>query len=443
MLINAANYGAIGDGVFDNTNAFYAADAAGFALGNIIVVQPGTYLLSGIVNSNPKNQWWFMPGASLTGAGKLNAKTMQYNTSALWPNGMPAQTTQNLVSYLNVPTSSVIPWPAVGIASYITNTPNYNVQSSATPFFGIAAQNQTMLGTLSGINTITQNCSFGTGGGCPAGTGYQASSWIGAEFDINMITLPSGALTGSLEGLKVIGASNTSPTGGSIGMDIMPLGIAATPNIPWDVGLRIGGGLAARTGIRFDAGATSVTGIDLGPTDTTTNNWSQGIVFHGMQSGTLLATSVGMDPSARFHLVLAGNSNPTIGSSFAIDQPLNNAIFIVGQTGNYNDIAFHQNSHLSVEADNNSPPTVSACGTGPSIIGNGGDTAGTVQVGAGTVTSCTVNFGLNWGVTPTVVITSYANISLWISAIGASGFTISGNSSFAGQKVAFMAIGSQ
>jgi hypothetical protein len=57
-------------------------------------------------------------------------------------------------------------------------------------------------------------------------------------------------------------------------------------------------------------------------------------------------------------------------------------------------------------ANSGAAATVGTCGTSPSI--NGNDTRGTVTVGTGSTTSCTITFGATWGSTPFCVV-SWSN----------------------------------
>ena len=62
-----------------------------------------------------------------------------------------------------------------------------------------------------------------------------------------------------------------------------------------------------------------------------------------------------------------------------------------------------------------SRPTISACGTSPSIA-SGSDTAGRVVVGGGTVTSCRVNFARSFTNIPACVISREAGMApLWLA----------------------------
>lgn len=85
-------------------------------------------------------------------------------------------------------------------------------------------------------------------------------------------------------------------------------------------------------------------------------------------------------------------------------------------------------------------PTLSSCGTSPTIVGS--DLAGTVTVGTGTATSCTVTFASSYTDEPVCVATSNSNNAnpLYFSAKSATAFTVStsAGTNLAGQLFNFV-----
>jgi hypothetical protein len=63
--------------------------------------------------------------------------------------------------------------------------------------------------------------------------------------------------------------------------------------------------------------------------------------------------------------------------------------------------------HLTFEG---TAPTVSACGTSPSIVGN--DVAGKVTTGTGSITSCTLTFATAWVNAPMCFVNAQTGIAL-------------------------------
>lgn len=83
-------------------------------------------------------------------------------------------------------------------------------------------------------------------------------------------------------------------------------------------------------------------------------------------------------------------------------------------------------------------PTISSCGSGPSGSVVGDDNEGTITVGGGAVTACTLTFANTWGsaTTPTCVITDNSTaITGDISSISATAFTASFSLSIGGGTI--------
>jgi len=81
-------------------------------------------------------------------------------------------------------------------------------------------------------------------------------------------------------------------------------------------------------------------------------------------------------------------------------------------------------------------PTISTCGTTPngSVVGN--DNAGTITVGGGAVTACTLTFANTWGASPVCVITDNSTATTGdISSISATAFTASFSVSVGGGTI--------
>lgn len=74
-------------------------------------------------------------------------------------------------------------------------------------------------------------------------------------------------------------------------------------------------------------------------------------------------------------------------------------------------------------------PTLSSCGTSPTIVGN--DTAGVVTVGTGAATECTLTFATTYTAEPACVVTQHLNSTnpLYFSAKSATAFTVTTSSS--------------
>lgn len=81
-------------------------------------------------------------------------------------------------------------------------------------------------------------------------------------------------------------------------------------------------------------------------------------------------------------------------------------------------------------------PTISSCGTTPNGSVVGDDNEGTITVGGGSVTSCTLTFAKTWGTTPICIITDNSTTSTGdVSAISATAFTTSFSLSVGGGTI--------
>jgi hypothetical protein len=70
-------------------------------------------------------------------------------------------------------------------------------------------------------------------------------------------------------------------------------------------------------------------------------------------------------------------------------------------------VAFRvRGTHIATNDDYAPPPTLSACGTAPTVVTGSTDTAGEVIFGTGTVPSCTLNFGTKFTVNTTCTFAS-------------------------------------
>lgn len=81
------------------------------------------------------------------------------------------------------------------------------------------------------------------------------------------------------------------------------------------------------------------------------------------------------------------------------------------------------NGHLLASG---TAPTVSSCGSSPSITG--GDNFGSVTAGGGVLTTCVINFGQTWGASPRCVASSSTAIASLTVAASTTQLTIGGTS---------------
>lgn len=135
------------------------------------------------------------------------------------------------------------------------------------------------------------------------------------------------------------------------------------------------------------------------------------------------------------------NVGPTLGAPYNVDyagtaRPQG----IAYDLGAYEYISGAPSAPTGMVAFNGGPGVaVSSCGTGASVSGN--DSSGKVNVGTGTVTSCSVNFSGTYGKAPNCIAAiNIATVALSVSATE-SGFTLStGASNIAGDSFNYLCV---
>jgi hypothetical protein len=101
-----------------------------------------------------------------------------------------------------------------------------------------------------------------------------------------------------------------------------------------------------------------------------------------------------------------------------------------GNTWNDGHVAFTGTGHI---ASSGTAPTLSGCGTSPSLGSGATDTKGVVTLGSGTVTACTLTFATAYASAPVVIVSDNSTtIANDISAVSASALTASFSASFPG-----------
>lgn len=82
-------------------------------------------------------------------------------------------------------------------------------------------------------------------------------------------------------------------------------------------------------------------------------------------------------------------------------------------------------------------PAVGTCGVSPSIIGN--DNSGTITVGSGLATACTLTFANSWGATPSCVISDNSTaVTGDISSISATAVTFGFSATLGGGQIYYL-----
>jgi hypothetical protein len=187
---------------------------------------------------------------------------------------------------------------------------------------------------------------------------------------------------------------------------------SASPRIPWTIGIDLYPG-ATTTGIYLEP--------ITAPAVATVN--SQDISF-GLRDSGNVSRAVSIYGNAQEHLFVTPSSTPADNNVLQT----NGGINVIG----------HLDARTTV-----APPIPSTCGSGATIAGS--DVAGTVSVGTGTVTSCTVNFEIAFNnSTVHCVVTGHGGgmlgIIVSIAAESQAGFVVNANSSMGGQAFDYVCI---
>lgn len=89
-------------------------------------------------------------------------------------------------------------------------------------------------------------------------------------------------------------------------------------------------------------------------------------------------------------------------------------------------------------------PTVSACGTTPSMLGSSTDMSGTVNMGSGSPVACTVTFGAAYNGVPHVfieLITGTSAVHQTLAAVGSFTVTFASSPGASGAKFNYFVVG--
>lgn len=100
--------------------------------------------------------------------------------------------------------------------------------------------------------------------------------------------------------------------------------------------------------------------------------------------------------------------------------------------------AFNSNAHLGVTAQVTAA-AVSSCGTSPSISG-AKDNHGTVSVGTGSPTACTITFGTAYASTPDCVVTSYPQLAAFTAVVSTSSIVVT-QTATSSNKISYICLG--
>lgn len=273
--VNVTWFGAKGDGVTDDSNAFQRAINALPTGGGAINVPDAAYLIGTTPNYTSRSVYWMFGAASVfTGAGTGEGKFPYMSTN-------PAQLAVG--PYIRSRSSQHSTNANGGIAA--TNAemiqPADYVGQSVAAYFGASGSNPAVGANVWALNTLVRAEAGALGT-------YQC-------IEVDVDNFAPGAL---VKGISISGAGTTSP---KVAVEIL-----RANNTPWQYGLDI---LNSITGIRIRGSSQTNIGIVVGnPTDVT------GAVLSGQQlangdDGVLLQRFTDTAPTGSFlRAVNAANS---------------------------------------------------------------------------------------------------------------------------------------
>lgn len=160
------------------------------------------------------------------------------------------------------------------------------------------------------------------------------------------------------------------------------------------------------------AGASVGVAVDCGPM--------------GIAKGTTIDQNNTVQSGATYTVALATNAAITLVPTITYSaNTTGNAAWILGATVASNN-GTTVNAHPIFTSSSAFSPAVSSCGTSPSLSTGASDNKGTITLGSGTVTACTLTFGTAFTVAPSCNIESNSNAGQpWISSVSGSAVTFS------------------
>ncbi len=282
---------------------------------------------------------------------------------------------------LDIPSSSKF-YQANATAGYVRNG---STTTSAVGVFGQLTQSAASIGG-DAVNGVCDNGPLQT-----SSTGFDVNGSISCvESDINLRLKADGTSpTGNIYGFIAAGGSSTQSIGLTNAFDVHPLGQGQTPYIRWKNGL-------------FSTAGSADVGINLGALLALgTQASSQPIMLHANNtSGNDLSVIVAQLDAGGNIKMQAG-----VGGAFIATDTLGSAIFTANSGQFTVPTTLSVGGHSFVKG---ATPTISACGTSPSVTGT--DTAGLMLVGAG-ATTCTLTFASAYGTRPFCVLKSEIGVN--------------------------------
>lgn len=261
--------------------------------------------------------------------------------------------------------------------------------------------------TTSGANALTLTTTGTTNSTLPLGTQTLAALGLAQTWSANQ-TYGSGNLIGP----NHIGGTGT---GSSLSLQSTS-GVGATDFV--DI-------LVGNNGATRALRATNAGRIGIGNTVATTDlaiGDDLGTAFGAASTLSIAAAAGGR--AGNSYIILGQSSSRNLNFGWQYNATAANAIATIGTFGSSNPLQLG-GSYISISnplAFGGSTPTLSSCGTSPSIVGN--QTEGTVTMGTGTPSGCTITFVSAYTSAVRCSVTWRANIAAYTYTNSLSAITI-------------------
>lgn len=371
------------------------------------------------------------------------------------------------------------------------------------PYYSLSGSTTTLAGSANFTNTGTSVTFNSVSVVTESGLTSETASGVLFTYTGSTMTLSSGTIN-NLQVSTLAVVNELSTTGGQVMMS----GFNASGNFYAGYSAGQGAGNSGNTGIGYAAlqGATGTSNTSVGPANLVncTGQFNTAIgaddIFYGSLSGND-NTAVGANQFVNTGTIAADNTtigyniftlgttaqrNTVVGSNAFVNGTFASSNTIVGYGGAYgtdlssspanlqgdtfigyeagvstiptsgpitkslalgygavvgsSNTAVIATQNLSIQG--NAVPVVSSCGSSPSNVGS--DSAGTITVGSGVTTSCTLTFSTPWLATPTCIESDNSTtVTGDISSVSTTAITFGFSASLGSGQVYYICIGSK
>jgi hypothetical protein len=248
--------------------------------------------------------------------------------------------------------------------------------------------------------------------------------------------LAPGSLGNQVFGVYGLGELDAD-AGTAIGGEFTARNFAGMPetNLPPDE--RVGTAVRSVVGLQVTASGTynSSVAIQIGPEGGSSAEFNTGVY---LRRGSHAQYGIYVEPQASGSQISEYLGNNGSGTNLILKtsramSPNKPVMEVVDRAG-VGHFSVTQNGDISGSGHLYSiggTPAVRSCGVSPKIVGH--DNAGAIKVGRGSVTACTLAFSSPYLTLPYCIATPSSNMTLWVSAVSTSAFTVNSSASLSRQ----------